>query len=156
MSNSNLVHDDTGKVAFPTDPAETDSERDDELSPETAAGLIARAKDVLAGRVQPAVLVVPPQVEQFLQRELGEGKRRPTAEALRRITDRLCLEAHYGGRPVACTTTQAGTLAVLASGERQVEAVLRGLSEEEKPKVVIIDTGTALTRDEDTVSIHQE
>lgn len=140
MSHNKLVHE-VGEKAVPW-PSSGNGEcaTEVELPSEKTDALLGRARDILAGRIQPPALVVPPEVEQFLQREFRECEPQPTAEALRRITERLCLEAHYGGQPVACFTTLAGTLAVLASGDVEVEALLRGLSVEEASKVVVNDT----------------
>lgn len=138
MSQSKVVHEAGGMVTTPPS-GDGSSAREAELLPETTAALVSRAKDIIAGRTQPPALVAPPGVEQHLRREFGGGEP-PTADALRRITKRLSLEAHYGGRPVACVTTRAGTLAVLASGDREVEALLRGLSDEEGARVVVTDT----------------
>lgn len=128
MSNSNLIQK---APASSTPPAG---------SGPAGPVVVGRAKDIIAGRIQPPALVATPEIETFLQREFGNVQQRPTEEAIRRITERLCLEAHFGGQPVACFTTPAGTLAVLASGERDVEALLRGLSDEEQAKVVVTDT----------------
>jgi hypothetical protein len=102
--------------------------------------LISRAKDIIAGLVRPPALVVPPEIETFLHREFDGVNPPPTPEAIRYITDRLSLEAYYKGEPVAYFTTVDGIQAVLAAGEREIYALLEGLSEEEEAKVVITDT----------------
>jgi hypothetical protein len=109
---------------------------------ETASGteLIQRAKDVIAGRVPPPVLVPPPEVEQFLRREFEHCEPPPTALALRRIADRLTLDATYRGEPVAVFTHSGGALAVLAAGEREIIALLDGLDDVERSKVMVTDT----------------
>ena len=113
---------------------------EDDLSPEGKGALIVRAKDVIAGRIRPPAMVVPPEVDEFLQKEFGGVEPPPTPEAIRRIADHLSLLMYYRGLPVACFTMADGEMVVLASGDREVEALLRGLSEEEAAKVVIADT----------------
>jgi hypothetical protein len=85
-------------------------------------------------------MVAAPGVDRFLEREFGNVKPPPTPQAIRRLTDRLSLEACYGGRPVACFTTAEGALAVLAAGEQEITALLIGLSAEEAAKVVVLDS----------------
>jgi hypothetical protein len=110
-----------------------------ELAPATEDALLRRARDVIAGRVQPPPLVPSPEVEQFLRRSLADCAT-PTPAALRYLTDWLCLESQFGGEPVACFTTPAGFMVVLACGEREIKALHRGLPVEERVKVVITDT----------------
>ena len=141
MSQGNLVQEAGGKNLPLPNPANTESAKEEALAPERKDALVNRAKDIIAGRTPPPELIAPPEVRQFLNREFGEAERKPTADALRRATEWLSLEAHYAGRPVACFTTRAGGLAVMASGEIEVEAVLRGLSDDERAKVVVIDSG---------------
>ncbi len=114
--------------------------REDDLSSETKETIIANAKDVIAGRVLPPALIAAPEVEKFLQLQFKDSEPPPTVEARQRVMDRLSLQAHYGGRPVACYLTIEGRLAVLAAGDREIEALLGGLSEEEGAKVVVTDT----------------
>lgn len=113
---------------------------DDDTCSQAKDALILRAKDAIAGRTRPPALATPPEVDEFLRKEFGGVEPPPTREALRRIADRLSLESLYGGRPVACFTMADGGLAVLACGGREIEALLRGLSDEEAAKVVILDT----------------
>jgi hypothetical protein len=114
------------------------------LSPEKKDALIARAKDVIAGRIPPQALIVPPEVELFMKREFAEEfawrEPPPTPKAVRHITEQLSLQAHYKGKAVACFTNPDGSLAVLAAGEKEIWALLEDLTEEERVKVLIMDT----------------
>jgi predicted metal-binding protein len=76
-------------------------------------------------------------VKGLLEQELKDCRPPATAEAIRRITDELNLQARYGGRAVACFTTNDGTLAVLAVGEQEVRALFGGLTAAEAANVVI-------------------
>lgn len=135
MSNNTLIHDGRATGANETQPIGRG-----ELAAEAVDALLAHARDVIAGRVQPPPLPVPPEVERFLQHEFGPGGMEVTPAALRRITERLCLEAIYRGQPVVCVTTPAGTVAVVATGETEIFALLKGLSGEERSKVMFTDT----------------
>ena len=109
-------------------------------TPERHAALIARAKDILAGRIQPEPLAIPQAITDHLQREFGDKVPPPTPAALKYITDRLSLEAHYQGQPVVCHTTPDGTQVVLACGEDEIRALYAVLTPEEGARVMISDT----------------
>lgn len=134
------VHDVTGKAGTPPAAASARDGRENDLTPEIRDRIPARAREIMAGRVRPAALPVPPGLARFLQREFGSVDSPPTPEAIRRLTGRLSLEAHYGGHPVACFTTTEGTLAVLAAGEQEIAALLEGLTGEEAASVVVMDS----------------
>ena len=136
----NSVRDAGGMAGAPPSLGDAIPAREGDLAPEIKDALISRAKEIIAGRVRPPAMVAPPGVETFLQQEFGAKAPPPTSEAVRRVTERLSLQAQYAGRPVACFTTADGSLAVLASGDREVEALLRGLSESEAAMVVVTDT----------------
>jgi hypothetical protein len=143
MSNNSIpVADD--KTSIPPIANGSPSAEETSLSPGKKAALISRAKDVIAGRIPPPALIVPPEVERFMQREFAEefGWREPppTPEAIRHIREQLSLQAHYKGKAVACFTNPDGSLAVLAEGQPEIGALFEGLSEEEEVKVVIMDT----------------
>jgi hypothetical protein len=129
-----------GKIASSPNVGNSHAVSENDLTPESIDRLVARAKDIIAGRVRPPALVVPPEIEELLRREFAGFNPPPTPEAIRYITDRLSLEAHYKGQPVACFTTTEGIQAVLAVGEREIWPLLEGLSDEEEAKVVITDT----------------
>jgi hypothetical protein len=113
---------------------------ENDLTPEKIDTLVARAKDIIAGRVRPEALALTPEIEKFLKRESEKWNPPPTPEAIRFISDRLSLEAHYKGEPVALFTTADGIQAVLAVGEREICTLLERLSMEEEAKVLISDT----------------
>lgn len=108
-----------------------------EPSPEALAAVVERAQEVIAGRVPARPMATHPEVGRILARELKEKGEYYTEAALRRTTDSLNLQAHYGGRPVACFTAADGTLDVLAWGEAEIEALFLGLTAEERDRVDI-------------------
>jgi hypothetical protein len=110
------------------------------LTPEKKDALITRAKDIIAGRIHPEPLPVPQYILDFFEREFAGYDPPPTPEAIRFQTDRLSLEAHYKGQPVAVFKTVDGVQAVLAVGEPEIGALFEGLSDEEESKVIITDT----------------
>lgn len=103
--------------------------------------VVARARDVIAGRVRPPELVTPPDVEAFLRREFADKQPPPTPEAIRLLTEHLTLQAEYADCPVVVFKTADGSLTVLAVGECEIRALLDGLSPEEKSKVMVTDFG---------------
>ena len=111
-----------------------------DLTPEAKAALVARAKDVIAGRIPPPPIIAPLAVEEFMQREYANYDPPPTAAALRDIREDLSLQAIYAGVPVACFTMPGGFLAVLGVGEQEIWAILKGLSDQEQSKVVVMPT----------------
>lgn len=110
-------------------------------APVRDADVVARAREVIAGRVRPPVLATPPDVEAFLRREFADKEPPPTPEAIRRLTEHLTLQAKYADCPVAVFTNADGSLAVVAVGESEIRALLDGLSPEEKSKVMVTDFG---------------
>jgi hypothetical protein len=128
------------KTDFPPNVGDLPTPKEGDLTPEMKDALIARAKEIIAGRIRPSAMVVPPEVEKFLQREIAGFDPPPTPKAIRHITEQLCLQAIYRGEPVACFTTADGMLTVLASGENEIWTLLQELSEDERVKVVITDT----------------
>lgn len=129
-----------GKSNFPSIATDSPSADADDLTPEQKDALIARAKDIIAGRVRPSALVIPPEIERLLQRDFEGFDPPPAPEAIRNISERLSLEAHYQGQPVVCFTTTDGVLTVLAVGEREIRELYQELSHDEKAKVIITDT----------------
>ena len=143
MSQNSLpVADD--KAAIPPIAKGVPSAEEIALTPEKKDSLITRAKDIIAGQVPPPPLIVSPEVELFMKREFAEEfawrEPPPTPEALRHITEQLSLRAYYKGKAVACFTNPDGSLAVLASGEMEIRALLEELTDEERVKVLIMDT----------------
>jgi hypothetical protein len=139
MMHSSL-HETGGEVGMPPNTGDSNVAEEVELSPERKGAIVALAKEIIAGRINPPALVVTPEIERFLKKEFGSLNPPPTPEAIRRITERLSLQAHYGGRPVACFTTVSGDLAGLAAGESEIETLLRGLSNEETAQVIVTDS----------------
>ena len=133
------VRDSAWETGFPSDASDGAIGSEADLSPEIAAALIDRAKEIIAGRVCPPAPVASPEIEKFLQREFEGVEPSPTPEAIRRITEGLSLQALYRGQPVVCFKMKSGALAVLASGEREIEALLRGLPESESSRVYVTD-----------------
>jgi len=110
------------------------------LSPERSAALLARAKDILAGRLRPDPLPGPLWADERLQRDFGDKSPPPTPEAIRRIKEDWALQSQYRGDAVACFTMADGNLAVLAVGLSEIRELLSGLSDNEDSRVVILDT----------------
>jgi hypothetical protein len=132
MSHNTLIHE-TGEAAPTNDATRADGA-------ESHDALIRRARDIIAGRVQPAPMVAAPELLQVLLREFAHEKEQPTPAALQRINDWLCLETQFGGEPVAYFITPAGYMVVLACGESEIKALLRGLPVDERVNVVVTDT----------------
>ena len=111
-----------------------------EITTETRAALVDRARQIMAGRIIPEPLALPPELEKAWQKELAGFPQPPTMKAIHRITDRLALVAHYDGELVAIVTTAHGRTAVVAVGDDEIKALLDGLSQEESAKVMLTDT----------------
>lgn len=97
--------------------------------------LVARARDIIAGRVVPPALVPPPEVVAFLERESATAPASPAA--LRHLTSQLTLQTRYAGRAIACFVPPGGEPVVLAVGDTEIEELLRALTEEEGARVVV-------------------
>jgi len=136
----NSVHVADGKAGSPPNTSDIHAPIGDDLTPEMKNSVITRAKEIMACRICPPSMAVPPEVERFLQREFSGCNPPPTPEAIRRISEDLSLQAHYRGIPIACFTTAEGYLTVLASGESEIFALLKGLSHEEGAKILVTDT----------------
>ncbi len=101
--------------------------------------LLARARDIIAGRI------VPPPMEDaafdaFMANEFTGYDPPPTAEAIRYLRERQSLPKIYRGEPVLCFTTAAGDMAVVAVGERDIYFLLRELPDHERCRVIVRDT----------------
>ena len=81
--------------------------------------LVARALDILHGRLVPPPLPVPDFVEPELHRLLGDKVPPPTERALAAIREDWTLQHLHGG-DVIVTTRVNGYVVVLAAGEDQV------------------------------------
>jgi len=101
--------------------------------------LVARAKDIIAGRIPPDPIPVPSIVVEFLDEEFRRFHPQPTAEARRFLTEDLSLQAIYKGTPIACQMLPGDKYTVLAVGNREIEVLLRGLSSSESTKVIVLD-----------------
>ena len=82
-------------------------------------------------------MVPEPRIDSFLESAFKDERDPPLPEAMQEIKDWLYLQARYGGRPVACCKTSEGALAVLAVGDAEVDALLEGLTREERARVVV-------------------
>ena len=90
------------------------------------------ARDLIAGKVRPLAMPRPVPAEDSLQRLPLKG------EPPRWLRDAFTLQAHYGGRAVACfQATASSDIAVLAVGERAIGELLKSLSNEEADRIVI-------------------
>ncbi len=112
-----------------------------DLSNTTTRQLIQRAQEIIAGREKPPPIIAQRGVGTSPTRgnENARGHATGLAEAAvtPRPADWLNLQAAYGGRLTACFTTADGVLAVLAWGEDEVGALIAGLTDAEREKVVI-------------------
>ena len=90
------------------------------------------ARDLIAGKVRPHVIPCPAVVEDSLKRLPLDG------EPPRWLRDAFTLQAHYGGRAVACfQASPSSEVAVLAVGEQAIGTLLKSLSDEEAERIVI-------------------
>ncbi len=110
------------------------------LSAEAKAALLARARDVISGRVVPPKMEAPPGRLEAFHKEFAGYDPPPTQEAIRFLTERWHLDYTYAGVSVVCCRTGNGDLAVVGVGEDEIVALLRGLDDEDRSKVVVMDT----------------
>ena len=110
------------------------------LSPERSAALLARAKDIIAGRIHPDPLSDWPGADARLQADFGDKIPPPTAEAVRAIKEDWSLEYNYRGKPVICYRMDNGVLAVLGEGDEEILSILTGLSDNERHDTIVLDT----------------
>jgi hypothetical protein len=103
--------------------------------PPATGALVARARDIIAGRVVPPALVPPPEVVAFLESERASAPASPAA--LRHLTSQLTLQVRYAGRAIACFVPPGGEPVVLAVGDTEIEELLRALTEAEGARVVV-------------------
>jgi len=96
--------------------------------------LVARALDILHGRLVPPPLPVPASVEPELHRLLGDKVPPPTDRALAAIREDWTLQHLHGG-DVVVTTRVNGYVVILAAGEDQVRELLRGMPYPEKSQL---------------------
>ena len=90
--------------------------------------LVARALDILHGRLVPPPLPVPDFVEPELHRLLGDKVPPPTERALAAIREDWTLQHLHGG-DVIVTTRVNGYVVILAAGEDQLRELMSGLPE---------------------------
>ena len=114
--------------------------KEGEISAESRAALLARAKDIIAGRLRPDPLPDPPGADEYLQREFGDKVPPPTPEAVRRIKEEWALQLKYNGEGIVYFRSEDGSMAVLGSGDDEILALLRGLSDTDRRKVIVRDT----------------
>lgn len=128
-------------VADPITPHQGNGTSPVELSTEARDALVARARDIIAGRMPPPELGSTPEIDAHMQREYGHLEPPPTTEALRFLKNQLLLDAHHSGQVVACLLLDNDELAVLAVGQHEVQALLQSLSDEQGSKVVVVYPG---------------
>lgn len=101
--------------------------------PDTAAPpvspLVARALDILHGRLVPPPLPVPDFVEPELKRLLGDKVPPPTERALQQIREDWTLQHLHGG-DVIITTRVNGYVVILAAGEDEVRELAAEIPDE--------------------------
>jgi hypothetical protein len=114
--------------------------KDGTLTPAAKEALLARARDIIAGRVKPPRMEAPPGRLEAFHKEFAGYDPPPTEEAIRFFTEQWHLDYTYRGKSVVCCRTSEGDLAVLGVGEEEIVAILLGLDDEEQSKVVVMDT----------------
>ena len=110
------------------------------LSPERNATLLARAKDITAGRLRPDPLPDWPGADAQLQRDFGDKVPPPTAEAVRDIKENWSLDYNFRGQGIVSYRMDNGILAILGVGDDEILLILRGLSDSERQNVVVLST----------------
>ena len=108
------------------------------LSPERSAALLARARDIIAGRLRPDPLPDWPGADARLQADFGDKIPPPTVEAVRAIKEDWSLEYNYPGQGIVTYRMDNGILAVLGAGDEEILLLLRGLSIQERSNVVVL------------------
>jgi hypothetical protein len=109
---------------------------------ESSDAMIARAKEIIAGRLQPPPFVAPKLLLDHFEREFRDKNPPPMREALDAIIDRHCIDTIYSGKLVAYTTMKSGRLTVLATGLDDIEKLFKALVGKERLEVVVTDTET--------------
>jgi hypothetical protein len=89
------------------------------LSDERKRELLAFWRDALAGKIQPEVLRITPEIEATVRAEEQRLPCRLSALGRNRLLTDYALSWHYGGQPVVCLESPAGC-AVLAAGEAEL------------------------------------
>ncbi len=107
------------------------------LSPEAK---IAWAKDVIAGRIPQPTMPAHPEFAEILLREFADRAAPPSPSAIRRISERLSLQAEYKGVPVGCLITSDDSYPVLAVGMPEIKSLFQALTDDELSRVMIVDT----------------
>lgn len=103
------------------------------------AELLARARDIIAGRIVPPPME-DPAFDASMAKEFAGYEPPPTANAIRFLRERQCLERLYRGQPVLIFETASGDNVVIATGERDILFLLRSLPAGERCRVVVEDT----------------
>jgi hypothetical protein len=115
---------------IPTGPESADA--NDITVESTLAPDIQFARDLIAGQVRPLAIPSPVAVEDSLKLLPLNG------QPPRWLRDAFTLQAHYGGRAVACfQASPSSEVAVLAVGEQAIGELLKSLSDEEAERIVI-------------------
>ncbi len=103
------------------------------------AELLARTRDIIAGRIVPPAME-DPEFDDLMAKEFAGYEPPPTADAIRYLRERQCLEKLYRGQPVLTFKTGSGDKVVIVSGERDIFFLLRTLPIHERARVVVEDT----------------
>lgn len=89
------------------------------------------ARDLIACSREPQELPSPKMVDDAPE-QLSPHSKPPLW-----LRNSLNLQAHYGGRAVACFQAPSGVVAVLAVGEEKIGELLKSLSDDEVSRIVI-------------------
>jgi hypothetical protein len=111
-----------------------------ELTPQAIEALVARARDVIAQKSPGPALVIPKHVEEFSAQQIASFPFVPDPKVMQHMKEQASLQANYQGELVAVIRDKNDDLAVLAVGSREVFAMLDGLSDEERSKILVTDT----------------
>ena len=121
-------------------PASELQDRPAENAATDPTALLARARDILAGRIVPPPIKPPPGLLESLDREFGWRVPPPTPEAIRFLCDEAGLDYKYRGEIVAVCKSADGGQAVLAVGEHELRTLLDGLTDDERSRVCTVVT----------------
>ena len=139
MSHSSVL-DLPVAIGSPPNVCAGSASKEDELPPERKAALLARAQDIIAGRLIPEPLPESPAIREFLHREFGDKVPPPTPEAIRQIIEHDSIQRLGRGRLIAYCTIADGRKVVLAMGEDEIFYLLDELSDDEDARVIVSDT----------------
>jgi hypothetical protein len=110
------------------------------LSEERKQELLAYWREVFAGRIQPELLRITPEVEEAVRAKERTFPRRITAAARQSLLTDSALSWHHGGKVVVCLETPAGC-AVLAAGAAEFLLFLGSVPSEQRSCVEVTYPG---------------